>query len=301
MEQEPAGGDGGHLSTVGEKAPEAVARELWEIVSEGHVRTLLQPLVSMNTGNVIGYEALSRGPRGSRLESPEQLFAASRHANLLFSLERVCRRKALIAKSRFMNKEQLLFLNVDPQVIYEAQHQADITKEVMATLGIEPREVVLELTERTAITDYKGFARALAHYVHHGYQVAVDDVGSGYSNLRLIAEVKPDYIKVDMSLVQGIDQDTTKQALLETLVSLAGKVSASTVAEGVETADELRTLADLGVDHVQGYFLARPGEQPPSVSAEAADLLRYLLGLSPTDRWPTRGGKTSLHERFTPS
>ncbi len=248
--------------------------ELWAIVAEGQVRTLLQPIVTLKSGTVVGYEALSRGPRGSRYEAPDNLFSASRRSNLLFSLERVCRRKALLAKNRFLGKEHRLFLNVDPQVIIEARHQADITKEVMSSLGISPSEVVLELTERTPINDYPGFARALEKYQKHGYQVAVDDVGAGYSNLRLVAEARPDFIKVDMSLVRGIDEDSTKQALLETLVSLAEKMKARVVAEGVEKAGEFETLMRLGVDSVQGYFVARPDETPPPVSEEAMSLLR---------------------------
>lgn len=255
-----------------ESTPEQgdIEQEIWEIVASGNIRTLLQPVVDLKKGRVLGYEALSRGPSGSALESPDKLFAAGRKTNLLFSLERICRRKALLAKSRFLKKEQILFLNIDPQVIAEAKHQANITKEVMAALGIEPEEVVLELTERTVITDYTVFARALQTYLNYGYRIAVDDVGSGYSNLRLIAEVKPDFIKVDMSLIRGIDTDKTKQALLEMLVSLASKVSARVIAEGVETASELVTLVSLGVELAQGYFLARPSESPPEVSEEAA-------------------------------
>lgn len=262
--------------SVFEETPlhDGVGRELWDIISTGRVRTLLQPVVPLDGGPVIGYEALSRGPAGSPLEFPDKLFSAGRDANLLYSLERVCRRKALLAKNRFLSKEQILFLNIDPQVVYGADYQADIAREVMSTLGIEPEEVVLELTERFQITDFQGFAAALERYLGHGYKVAVDDVGSGYSNLRLIAEIKPDFIKVDMSLIRNIDKDETKQALLETLVSLARKVDAAVIAEGVETAEELAVLVSLGVGFAQGYFLARPAETPPEVSREAIAVIR---------------------------
>lgn len=247
--------------------------ELWEIVTTGQVRVLLQPVVSLAEPMVVGYEALSRGPRGSALEMPEKLFHVGRASHLLYSLERVCRRKAFLAKSRYLRQGEYLFLNVDPYVVYHASFQADITREVTAALGIDPQEVVLELTERSVISDYFHFARALFHYTNHGFRVAVDDVGAGYANLRLIAEVKPDFIKVDMSLVRGIDADQTKQALMETLMSLAKKVGARVVAEGVETAAELRTLLRLGVDCAQGYFIACPAETPPEVSPEARAIL----------------------------
>lgn len=268
-----ADGDSHVLAQVVGETYEA-EQELWDIIIGGSIRTFLQPVVDLKEGKILGYEALSRGPAGSPLETPDHLFHVGRQSNLLFSLERVCRRKALLAKSRFFGSRQSLFLNVDPQVVHEARHQADITKEVVTTLGIDPGEVVLELTERTVISDYVAFARALEHYTQHGFKVAVDDVGAGYSNLRLIAEVKPHFIKIDMSLVRGIDSDPTKQALMETLASLAAKVNARVVAEGVETAAELTTLASLGVTLAQGYFLARPSESPPSLNPEALQVLR---------------------------
>lgn len=247
--------------------------ELWQIISEGRVRTFLQPIAAVRTGAVIGYEALSRGPVGSLLESPDKLFFAGRRANLLFSLERVCRWKALLAKNRFLTKGQALFVNMDTQVLSDARDQAHLVEEVMGALGITPSEVVFELTERAVIRDYAGLARAVTKYVELGYRVAVDDVGAGYSNLRLIAEIRPHFIKVDMSLIRGIDTDQTKRALLETMVSLAEKVEAAVVAEGVETAGELKTVRELGVGFVQGYFLARPAENPPTISSEAVRLL----------------------------
>lgn len=243
-----------------------IGRELREIIDAEQLRVVLQPVVDLRNGSVRGYEALARGPRGSRLESPDQLFSTGRRVNLLFALEQVCRRYALLAKRRFLSREEYLFLNVEPEIINEPRLQAEIHREVLSILEIEPGEVVLELTERMAIDDYSRVARAIEGYIDLGFKVAVDDLGAGYANLRLIAEVRPDFIKVDMTLIRGIDGNPRKQALLETLSILADKVDARLVAEGVETDAELRTLASLGADYAQGFYLARPEENPPRVA-----------------------------------
>lgn len=243
-----------------------IGRELREIIDAEQLRVVLQPVVDLRNGSVRGYEALARGPRGSRLESPDQLFSTGRRVNLLFALEQVCRRYALLAKRRFLSREEYLFLNVEPEIINEPRLQAEIHREVLSILEIEPGEVVLELTERMAIDDYSRVARAIEGYIDLGFKVAVDDLGAGYANLRLIAEVRPDFIKVDMTLIRGIDSNPRKQALLETLSILADKVDARLVAEGVETDAELRTLASLGADYAQGFYLARPEENPPRVA-----------------------------------
>ncbi len=259
-------------SLVGEEAKPRI----WEVVSGGLVRVLLQPVVELPSGRTVGYEALSRGPEGTPIESPEALYGLGRKQSLLFSLERLCRRKALLAKSRFFPAGLYLFLNVDPQVVYEARHQADITREVVASLGLRPEEIVLELTERTAIPDYEAFSRALGLYLKHGFLIALDDVGSGHSNLRSIAEIKPHFLKVDMSLVRGINEDGAKRAVVEAVAALADKINARVVAEGVESPAELRTLFSVGVRLAQGYFLARPEETPPSLSPSARAVLSEL-------------------------
>lgn len=262
-----------------ESTPDDLGRELQEIIREEQVRVLLQPVVSLSDGSVRGYEALSRGPRGSRLESPERLFSACRQVDLLFALEQVCRRYALLAKQRFMARNEYLFLNVEPEIINEPRQQADLHQEVLGALGIQPEEVVLELTERSAINDYPGMARALDRYIELGFKVAVDDLGAGYANLRLIAEIQPTFIKVDMTLIRGIDGNPRKQALMETLCVLSDKMDACLVAEGVETVEELRALASLGADFAQGFYLARPQENPPRL---APSVLAALSGLPAT-------------------
>lgn len=265
---------GSGSSLVGEEA----RPRIWEVVSGGLVKVLLQPVVELPGGRIVGYEALSRGPEGTPLESPEALYGLGRKQSLLFSLERLCRRKALLAKSRFFPSGLYLFLNVDPQVVYEARHQADITREVVVSLGLRPEEIVLELTERTAIPDYESFVRALELYRRHGFLIALDDVGSGHSNLRSIVEIKPHFLKVDMSLVRGINEDGAKRAVVEAVAALAEKINARVIAEGVESLEELRTLYSVGVRMAQGYFLARPEETPPSLHPQAraamADLVR---------------------------
>lgn len=123
---------------------------------------------------------------------------------------------------------------------------------------LNPSDVVLEITERSAIEDFKLFREALAHYRNQGYFIALDDVGAGYSSLQSIAELHPDFLKVDRSLIMNVNQDPTKWALLETFVTFSKRIGCQVIAEGVETGEEMRTVVQLGVDYIQSYYIGRP-------------------------------------------
>lgn len=129
--------------------------------------------------------------------------------------------------------------------------------------------------------------RTLEHYRSQGYQVAVDDVGAGFSGLYSIAEIRPDFIKIDMSLIRNIDSNPARQAVVESLVTLAGKINCRVIAEGIETQNELNTLLALGVHYGQGYYLARPAFPKPNVSPEVVTYIRRYN----KDNWK----KGSLH------
>jgi EAL domain-containing protein (putative c-di-GMP-specific phosphodiesterase class I) len=156
-----------------------------------------------------------------------------------------------------------LSINASPQTAMSAG-LADVLS------GDVARRVQLEITEETGVDDYEGLEAALLTLRERDVRIAIDDAGAGYASLRHILRLTPDVIKLDMTLVRGIDTDTARAALASSLVSFASRVGATIVAEGVETQAELDTLADLGVDAVQGFLLARPGELPlPAITAVA--------------------------------
>jgi EAL domain-containing protein (putative c-di-GMP-specific phosphodiesterase class I) len=221
------------------------------------------PIVEASTRNIFGYEALARGVMRS-LRSPEVMFEVAAEADLLWELSRLCRARAIEEMPVRLKHGELLFLNVDPHDFADPEFSE-------TALGVEdPRRVVIEITERTAIKDYPKFRERLRAFRAIGFRFAVDDAGSGYAGLGSIANLEPDFIKLDMSLINCIDTNFIKQNLVETMVRFANDQGAMVIAEGVERAEEFETVQSLGVHLVQGFFLHRPEHRPDAQPASPA-------------------------------
>lgn len=247
--------------------------ELMNILSTKEIRTVYQPIFSLVDGEAIGYEALSRGLAGSMLESPVNLFQAATKYNKVWELELLCRIKALERSSDII-KDKTLFLNVDPNIIKDDKFIKGFTKDFLSQYKMNPQNIIFEITEKTAIADYKSFREVIDHYMKQGYKIAIDDMGSGYSGLRTVAETCPQFIKIDMELVRNIDRDFYKQAMIKTFHHFAWMTNMKIIAEGIETEEELSTLIDLGIYYGQGYFLQRPSEGFLSISPKALEVIR---------------------------
>lgn len=228
--------------------------ELKTTLREGLVFIEYHPIIVTATEEVYGYEALARGSR-KELRSPEVLFEVAEEANLVWELGRLLRRRAVEGMIHELKEGQFLFLNVDPKDFDDPTFR-DMDP---AELGIDdPSKVVLEITERTAIKDYPRFQEYLAAFRARGFRFAVDDAGSGYAGLGSIANLAPDYIKLDISLISNIDSNFLKQNLVETLVAFAESQGAKVIAEGVERREEFETVKELGVHLTQGFLFHRP-------------------------------------------
>lgn len=234
---------------------------LYRILNERSIKTVYQPIVSLIDGQIIGFEALSRGPENTPLHSPIALFARAEREGLTFAIEKIARAAALKG-ARFLSPQQKLFLNVSPSVIQDNTFTPGHTLTLLKTHGFSPEQIVYEVTEQQSITDFYNFSQLLQHYRKQQFKVAIDDAGAGYASFQSILALKPDYIKIDRSLIQGIDQDPAKQSLLESFVYFAHKVNSKLIAEGVETLGELIQLVRLGVYAAQGFFLGRPKSLP---------------------------------------
>lgn len=235
---------------------------LSSILAQSGLHSLFQPIISLSERRILGYEALSRGPSNSPLHSPVALFAVARQAGRLSELEIACRHSAC---KRF-SEQQLpgkLFLNVSPESLLEATHQPGRTLQLLQDFGIPPSQVVIELTEQTPIDDFQLLQNALHHYRDMGFSIALDDLGAGYSSLRLWSELRPDYVKIDRHFIDGIHQDALKREFVGSILQIAKASRAQVIAEGIEMFEELAVLTEMGVDLVQGYLLCRPQEQPP--------------------------------------
>lgn len=247
-----------------------------QILAHGDLHSLFQPIVSLSERRILGYEALSRGPSNSALHSPINLFAVARHAGRLSELELLCRRNACLRFSQ-QKLQGKLFLNVSPDSLLEPRHQPGRTLQLLQSLGIPPSQVVIELTEQSPTDDFALLDNALHHYRAMGFSIALDDLGAGYSSLRLWSELRPDYVKIDRHFIDGIHLDPVKREFVGSILKMAQASRAQVIAEGIELPEELAVLAEMGVDLLQGYLLSRPQEQPPR---EAGSLLPILGSLN---------------------
>jgi EAL domain-containing protein (putative c-di-GMP-specific phosphodiesterase class I) len=228
-----------------------------DIVLSEEVTSLYEPIVNLTTREVIGFEALVRGPWESELHSPAKLFQLAEETELVFELDCLCRRTALRG-ARGLEPGKLLFLNCLPTAIHDPAFRGDVLRKTLEDLRLRPNDMVLEISERESIDNFSIFREARDHYGELGFRVALDDTGVAYGSLEAIMELSPDFIKVDLSLVRGIDTDPPRQELLRSLHTVALKLNAQVIAEGIETSEELATIQSLGIPLGQGYLFGRP-------------------------------------------
>jgi diguanylate cyclase (GGDEF)-like protein len=244
-----------------QEATTELSAQIARVVNERLIRPVYQPIVDLNTGRVLGFEGLSRPTPETGFADPGTMFAAAETVGRTVELDLACLH-VVIAGAREMPADQLLTINVSPRTI-EAPHFS--TDAMLATLqrhGIAPGRVVMELTERERTEDMSRLQAALAALQRSGLRIAADDVGAGNAGLRLLSQFRFDIVKIDLSLVQeGAERDSSR-AVLRSLRDLAGRWGASVIAEGLETAGQLRTVRELGMTAGQGYLLARPMPQP---------------------------------------
>ena len=238
------------------------------ILQKKDVTIVYQPLVSLVDGNVMGYEALLRGPQNTFFHNPVNLFNYAEKTNQLLVLEKFAIKKSLSVHSDTL-EEKKLFININPQTIHSLSFCTDEIIPLLVELGVTPQQVVFEITERTGINDFRSFRESVDYYRQNGFQIAVDDAGSGYSSLQAISELQPDFIKLDISLIRDIDKTPYKRSMVETFLTFSEKTGSRIVAEGIETGDELDCLRELGVSLGQGFFLARPDNPFPNLDYQA--------------------------------
>ncbi len=249
---------------------------LEEIIRNKKITTLFQPIVDVTEQRIIGYEALSRGPEGSIFESPLNLFEAARQYNLLWDLEYCCRYSA-ITKFKELGLKGKLFLNVDPAVVCYPLFKSGITMEIVKQCSLNPEDIVMEITEASTVSDIGEFVEALKHYRSQGYKVAIDDLGSGNSGIRLILALRPDYIKVDKSIISMVHQDSFKENMCKIILELGKLSDIKIIAEGIENEEELRKLTEIGYNFFQGYFFLHPQKNPVCIKESSRMAIKKIL------------------------
>jgi EAL domain-containing protein (putative c-di-GMP-specific phosphodiesterase class I) len=236
--------------------------ELRQIIRAGLVETHFQPIVEVTSGEIFGFEALARGPRGTMFETPKAMFGFSDRMRISELLDSVCRRRALHA-ARDMDSGKKLFVNSLPATLADPRFADDHAGDRTLEGGLGASNVVLEITERSGIDDFEAFGRRLERIRELGFQVAIDDVGTGYSSLQTISEVRPEFLKIDLSLIQGIHQNLVKQEIVSSILQIGERIGAKVIAEGIESDAEFETVRSFGVRLGQGFFFGGPSPHLP--------------------------------------
>jgi EAL domain-containing protein (putative c-di-GMP-specific phosphodiesterase class I) len=230
--------------------------DLLETIHNRKVWTAFQPIVGIHERKVMGHEALSRGPRGSDLESPLALFGMAGRLGLAEELDRSCRLQAFQAWETFDGSGRL-FVNTVPATVRDPSF---LGQGVIDTLGarLSPQLVTLEITERQVIENLNLYREAMHGFIEMGFTFAIDDLGAGYSGLEALVNLGASYLKIDMGLVRDVHLKRISQQVVKAIADLGASVGATVIAEGIETEDEAQAIVDLGVRYGQGYLLGRP-------------------------------------------
>jgi EAL domain-containing protein (putative c-di-GMP-specific phosphodiesterase class I) len=248
-----------------------LTRELRDIIRRKRVTTLFQPIVRARESTVFGYEILTRGPSSSSFRNSDMLFSFAREAKLAWALEAIALEGALRRLREVDFNDRKFLLNLEAEMFGESEFRIH---EMVSFFAEHRGHFVFELTERAAIEDYAQFRELLNEFRDKGIEVAIDDAGSGYASLEAIAALAPDYLKITKGLVSTLAEEPIKQDLVRMLVDLAGRIGAKTIAEGIETQEEYETCREVGIDLLQGYYLAHPQEELGQGDAEVARSLR---------------------------
>ncbi|MDD5274790.1 MAG: EAL and GGDEF domain-containing protein [Methylovulum sp.] len=239
----------------------ALLDELIDILNGEKLTPHFQPIVSLKQQEIIGYEALIRGAADNSLYSPVALFNAAKSFNLSAKLEFICL-KIILQRYAGLNSNKKLFVNLSPWALLENVFKTSMTLEFFDQICLAPQSIVIELTEHQPVEDYPLMIQAVTHCRNMGFEIALDDFGSGYSGLRVWSELLPEYVKIDKHFITGLDNDPIKLNFVRSIQTIANALDCYVIAEGIETENEANAVMELGISHAQGYYFAKPTALP---------------------------------------
>jgi len=240
---------------------------LLEMIENEQFTSYFQPIVSLeNTCQIYGYESLLRGiDTQGNIISPGPIIQLATEAGILPQLDRIARLSSILNFSRYQ-LDGKIFINFAPTALYDPISCLRSTVEAIERAGISYQQVVFEVVESDSPHDLTHLKAVLRYYRDAGFLIALDDIGSGYSSLNLLHQLRPDLMKLDMELIRNVHLDPYKAWITEKLLEIAQKLNILTVAEGVECLDELNWLRERGANFAQGYFIAKPSAIPVSLA-----------------------------------
>lgn len=236
---------------------------LIDILENRRFTSHFQPIFDKDGQSIFGHEALFRGiDHQGEIIPPDKMFGMATDANLLFQLDLAARCSAVdCAHEQGLSGDKKLFINFNPSSIYDPSYCLRETTKYISDLGIKPEQIVFEVVESHHVENKDHLREILTFYRQAGFDVALDDVGSGYSGLNLMRDLKPSYVKIDMDLIRNVDKDDYRQNIVSNLISMTHANAGRVICEGIETQEEFDWLQNHKADLMQGFLLARPDEK----------------------------------------
>ena len=250
-----------------------LAEALDRLTAEGAMRAVFQPIYDLRSGEPVGYEGLVRPTELATFRDATALFTAAEVADRTVEMDMLAIRTIAASLEGPPDQERYLSVNVSPRSLETDLFSVSELVAALATCGLTPDRVIIELTEREAIADMDRLRSNLEACQAAGFRIAADDVGAGNAGLRLLSEIQFDVVKVDLSLVQGGVLRDSALAVMRAIQDLAAQSNATVVAEGIETVEQLEVVRRLGLKSGQGFLLAPPASE---AQAEAIDLDRFI-------------------------
>jgi EAL domain-containing protein (putative c-di-GMP-specific phosphodiesterase class I) len=234
-----------------------------DFLAAGNIRAVLQPILEVSTSSpdrfvAHAWESLARAPMTTPLKNPEILFAYASRKERLWETDLLCIKAALIEATRLgLQGRSRLFINTQPRSMTKPDF-ARVVPDLISAAGFKNEEIVFELTEQQTIVNPQAFAKTLGKLRDQGFQIALDDYGVGFANLRLVQDLRPEYLKLSGYFCRDIHKDPFKQMIVRSTGEMCHTLGIPVILENVETADELEIVKSLDIDYGQGYFFSRP-------------------------------------------
>ena len=239
-------------------------QDLIRIMRDGSFQTFFQPIIDLQAEKnpIFAYECLLRPIKDGELLPPYPLFEFARNANLHNYLDQKARESSIISSSHKLKDDVKVFINFLPSSIYNPEFCLRHTFQIVEKYNVSPENLVFEVVESEKIQDLDHLQNIFRTYKNSGMQVALDDVGAGYSTLDVLEALQPDYVKIDRDYVSFCDEVEDKQLFLQDVMAISRKLGVKVLAEGIERKEELEFCRGLGIHYAQGYYIGKPSEEP---------------------------------------
>jgi diguanylate cyclase (GGDEF)-like protein len=280
-----------------------------DLLAANRLTCHFQPIVNRQQGRIFAYEALCRTVGSNPFDTIEELFFTAGHCGMILPLDMRCRENAMaLASSQGLaDSNTLLFINICPTSLLHPDHSAGSTGLLANRYEIPKGNIVLEITEHEAVSNYNLFRKAIDHYRSKGFRIAIDDFGAGYGGLKMLSVLEPDFVKIDRHFFKDSPKSSINFNLIDAIATACHRIGIEVIAEGIETEKDLQICRDIGIELVQGYLIARPAADlvrftdlrlpaptPPPPSATTlfdevicvGDIATYVVPLSAEDRIP---------------